>query len=125
MVLTGGRGREGTVEGGGWFYEPTVLSNVRDGSLVLEEETFGPVVAIVPVSGEEEAVRRAQETRAGLSASVWTRDERSGERIARRLEVGSVFVNDVRCPRARASRLEAEPSSRATAAPVDARGCSR
>jgi acyl-CoA reductase-like NAD-dependent aldehyde dehydrogenase len=99
-VLTGGKGRAGTADKGGWYYEPTVLANVPADALVLREETFGPVVCIVPVSGEEEAIRRANETAFGLTASVWTQDERAGERIARRLAVGTVYVNDHLLPSA-------------------------
>jgi succinate-semialdehyde dehydrogenase/glutarate-semialdehyde dehydrogenase len=94
VVLTGGRGRQGIAEKGGWFYEPTVLAGVPDGARVLHDETFGPVVSLVAVSGEEEAIRRANETRYGLTASVWTRDSRAAERVARRLQVGTVTVND-------------------------------
>jgi acyl-CoA reductase-like NAD-dependent aldehyde dehydrogenase len=94
VVLVGGKGRPGTGDKGGWFYEPTVLANVPPDALVLREETFGPVVSIVPVSGEEEAVRRANETIYGLTASVWTTDERRADRIARKLAVGTVYVND-------------------------------
>ncbi|HZU97645.1 MAG TPA: aldehyde dehydrogenase family protein, partial [Planctomycetota bacterium] len=94
VVLTGGRGRQGIAEKGGWFYEPTVLAGVPEGARVLHDETFGPVVSLVAVSGEEEAIRRANETRYGLTASVWTRDLRAAERIARRLQVGTVTVND-------------------------------
>jgi succinate-semialdehyde dehydrogenase/glutarate-semialdehyde dehydrogenase len=97
IVLLGGRGRVGSGERG-FFYEPTILAGVRDDSLVLRDETFGPVVSIVVVSGEEEAVRRVNELPYGLTASVWTGDERTGERISRRLDVGTVFVNDVLAP---------------------------
>lgn len=99
-VLVGGKGRPGTNEKGGWFYEPTVLANVPENAEVLRAETFGPVVSIIPVSGEEEAIRRANDTPYGLTASVWTADERAGERIARRLAVGTVYVNDHLLPSA-------------------------
>lgn len=100
VVLVGGKGKPGTHEKGGWFFEPTVLANVPENARVLQEETFGPVVSIVPVSGEEEAIRRANETSYGLTASVWTKDERAGERIARKLAVGTVYVNDYLLPSA-------------------------
>ncbi|MEZ0227327.1 MAG: aldehyde dehydrogenase family protein, partial [Planctomycetota bacterium] len=99
-ILVGGKGRTGTNDKGGWFFEPTVLANVPENAAVLREETFGPVVSIIPVSGEEEAIRRANDTPYGLTASVWTEDERAGERIARRLAVGTVYVNDHLLPSA-------------------------
>jgi len=61
---------------------------------VFAEETFGPVVAVYPVSGEDEAVRLANATAYGLNASVWTRDARRGVRIAKRIRAGTVNVNE-------------------------------
>jgi len=92
-VLTGGRRLN---PGGlaGFFYEPTVLSGVHHGMRVMREETFGPVLPIMTVSDETEAVRLANESQFGLSASIWTRDLDRGERLARSLESGSVMVND-------------------------------
>lgn len=98
IVLAGGRGKPGAGDKGGWFWEPTVLSHVPEGALVLEEETPGPVVSLAVVSGEEEAVRRANASRACASASVWTTDGRAAGRLARRLDVASVAVNDVLVP---------------------------
>ncbi len=77
----------------GWFYLPTVLTNVRPGMAVFEEETFGPVAAIVPARDEAEAIALANASRYGLGAAVFTRDRERGERIARRLHAGSCFVN--------------------------------
>jgi acyl-CoA reductase-like NAD-dependent aldehyde dehydrogenase len=73
----------------GWFLEPTVL----EGPLP-DEEVFGPVVAVEPFDGEDEAVRLANDTRFGLGASVWTRDRARALRVARRLEAGMVWAND-------------------------------
>lgn len=90
-VLTGGGPIE---ELDGHFYAPTVLTDVTDDMPVLTEETFGPVLPIVPVDGAEEAVERANATRFGLTGSVWTRDVDRGERLARRIEAGTVTVNE-------------------------------
>ncbi|HYL21459.1 MAG TPA: NAD-dependent succinate-semialdehyde dehydrogenase [Gemmatimonadales bacterium] len=88
-IVLGGR----LPEGRGVFYPPTVLVSVQPGSPAFDEETFGPVAAIVRASDEADAVRLANASRYGLGASVWTADTRRGERIAGELEVGSVFVN--------------------------------
>jgi succinate-semialdehyde dehydrogenase/glutarate-semialdehyde dehydrogenase len=77
----------------GWFYPPTVLTDVRPGMAAFEEETFGPVAAIVPARDEAEAIALANASRYGLGAAVFTRDRERGERIARRLHAGSCFVN--------------------------------
>lgn len=82
-------------DGPGWFYPPTLLDDVRPGMAAFEEETFGPVAAVVPARDEEDAIRLANATPFGLGAAVFTRDAARGERIAReRLEAGSCFVND-------------------------------
>jgi len=76
------------------FYEPTILTGVREGMKAFATETFGPVVAVYPVAGEQEAVERANATPYGLSASIWTRDTRKGARLARAIRAGSVNVNE-------------------------------
>ena len=88
-VLTGG-GRGG---GKGWYYKPTVLAEVTEEMPVFKEETFGPVAAVVRVRDADEAVRIANDSAYGLGANLWTRDLALGERLARRIESGSVFVN--------------------------------
>jgi succinate-semialdehyde dehydrogenase/glutarate-semialdehyde dehydrogenase len=89
-VLTGGQ----VPPGPGAFYPPTVLTDVKKGMAVYEEETFGPVAAIIPVKNEDEAVRVANDSPFGLGAAVFTRDAERGERIAaKRLDAGSCFVN--------------------------------
>lgn len=88
-LLTGGKRREGP----GAFYLPTVLSGVQPGMAVYSEETFGPVSAIIPVKDTEEAIAVANSSEFGLGGSVWTRDLKKGEAIARRIESGAVFVN--------------------------------
>jgi acyl-CoA reductase-like NAD-dependent aldehyde dehydrogenase len=92
-VLTGGR-RANPAGLAGFFYEPAVLTNVDHGMRIMREETFGPVLPIMTVRSEAEAVRLANDSEFGLSASIWTRDLQRGERLARSLESGSVMVND-------------------------------
>ena len=88
-VLTGGE----RVSGKGYFFRPTVLANVTADMPAFREETFGPVAAVVRVRDADEAVRVANDSAYGLGASIWTRDASVGERFARRIESGSVFVN--------------------------------
>ncbi|HEU4642146.1 MAG TPA: aldehyde dehydrogenase family protein [Gemmatimonadaceae bacterium] len=76
------------------LFPPTVLENVPADSRVLAEETFGPVVPLVRVRDADEAVRLANASTFGLSASVWGRDRRRAEAVARRLDAGTVVIND-------------------------------
>lgn len=89
-VTTGGK-----PTGVGTFFTPTVLADVDQSMACMREETFGPTLPVVKVADEDEAVRLANDSRYGLSASVWTGDPARGERVARRLEAGAVNVNDV------------------------------
>ncbi len=90
-ILAGGR-RNPDLEG--LFYEPTVLTDVTHEMAIMRDETFGPVLPIMRVRDEEEALRLANDTRYGLSATVWTRDKHRGFELAKRLDVGSVCVNE-------------------------------
>ena len=90
-IVVGGRRRPDL---GPLFFEPTVLTGVREGMKVFAGETFGPVVSVWPVADEKEAIERANATDFGLSASVWTRDARKGARIARAIRAGNVNVNE-------------------------------
>jgi len=71
-----------------------VLVGVNHEMRIMREEIFGPVLPIVTVAGEEEAIELANDSDFGLGASVWTRDRRKGERIARQIESGMVWIND-------------------------------
>lgn len=88
-LLCGGR----KAEGPGAFYLPTVLSDVRKGMSVYEEETFGPVSAIIPVKDTEEAIAVANDSPFGLGGAVWSKDTGKAEAVARRIETGAMFVN--------------------------------
>jgi acyl-CoA reductase-like NAD-dependent aldehyde dehydrogenase len=76
-------------------FHPTLLGDLPPASTVLHQETFGPLIPLIRVKNQEEAVRRTNECRYALSASVWTGDRRRGMELARRLRVGAVTVNDV------------------------------
>ncbi len=78
----------------GNFYGPTVLTGVNHGMRIMQEEIFGPVVPIITVDTEEEAIRLANDSVFGLGASVWTGDKKKGLEIAGRLEAGSAWVNE-------------------------------
>jgi succinate-semialdehyde dehydrogenase / glutarate-semialdehyde dehydrogenase len=90
-VLTGGRHRPDI---GPWVLEPTVLADVPAEARIHAEETFGPVVAIYTFHDDDDAVRRANDSRYGLSASLWSDDEERARRVGRRLQVGTVNIND-------------------------------
>jgi acyl-CoA reductase-like NAD-dependent aldehyde dehydrogenase len=90
-VVAGGHKRDGR----GQFFEPTVLARCDHSMTVMKEEIFGPIVAIQKVSSDDEAVRLANDSHLGLNAYVFTKDRAKGERLARRVEAGSVVVNDV------------------------------
>jgi acyl-CoA reductase-like NAD-dependent aldehyde dehydrogenase len=77
------------------LFPPTVLTDVPDGSRVLSEETFGPLMTVIRVRDEDEAVARANSGDFGLSASVWTGSDERANRVASRLECGTVAINDV------------------------------
>lgn len=89
--LFGGR----VPEGSGAFYPPTVLSGVEKGMAAFDQETFGPVAAVIRAKDEPDAVRLANQSAFGLGASVWTSSRERAEKLAAELEVGSVFVNEM------------------------------
>lgn len=75
------------------YYEPTILDGVGRGMTVYHQETFGPVVAVIRVRDEEEAIAVANDSEFGLGGCVWTRDKARGEAVARKVETGAMFVN--------------------------------
>jgi len=82
-------------EMGANFYAPTVLAGVTHEMRIMREETFGPVLPVMAFDHDDEAVRLANDSEYGLAASIWTRDRKRGERLARRIHAGTVMVNDV------------------------------
>ncbi|HVM45001.1 MAG TPA: aldehyde dehydrogenase family protein, partial [Candidatus Thermoplasmatota archaeon] len=90
-VLCGGRARPDV---GAQVFEPTVVVDLPPDARLLTEECFGPILPIVPFEDVEDAIRMANASRFGLTASVWTKDARRGEHVARRLEAGTVSIND-------------------------------
>jgi betaine-aldehyde dehydrogenase len=80
-------------QGSGWWYPPTVVTTTDPGLRVCSEEVFGPVVVVLPFDDEEDAVRMANDTRYGLSGSIWTRDSARALRMSRRVMAGVLSVN--------------------------------
>ena len=91
VCVTGGH----KIERAGYFYAPTVLTEVTPGNVAFEEEIFGPVASMIVADDADHAVDLANDTRFGLGGSVFTEDRAKGEAIARRLDVGCAFVNEM------------------------------
>ncbi len=90
-ILAGGQ----PVKRDGFFYEPTIISNVNHEMEVVKEEVFGPAAPIIIVNNEEEAVREANNSEFGLGASIWTNNIDRGIKLARQIESGIVSVNEM------------------------------
>lgn len=90
-VVAGGK-QTGTK---GYFFQPTVLVNAKPGMRVVTEESFCPVAPIITVKDEEEAIRVANDTEFGLGGSVWTRNLERGVRLLKRVDAGTLFVNNI------------------------------
>ncbi len=90
-ILTGGLPDKRTP---GWYIPPTVITNVDHSFNLMNEETFGPTLAIMKVGSEEEAIELANDSEFGLTASVWTKSLKKGKALARQIEAGTVCVND-------------------------------
>jgi acyl-CoA reductase-like NAD-dependent aldehyde dehydrogenase len=88
-ALTGG----GRLPGPGYYYKPTVLVDVNHGMSLMMEESFGPVIGIMPVDSEDEGVRLMNDSPYGLTASIWTEDPARGEALAHRTHAGTVYLN--------------------------------
>jgi acyl-CoA reductase-like NAD-dependent aldehyde dehydrogenase len=88
-VTTGG----GKMSGAGYFFEPTVVGNVKQEFEIIQKEVFGPVVTVQKFANEEEGLKFANGTEYGLSSSIWTRDIGKAMRVSRELQCGSVWIN--------------------------------
>lgn len=88
-LLCGGKRREGR----GWYWEPTVLAGVTHEMKVMRDETFGPVIGIMEVEDDDDAVRRMNDTEYGLTAAVYTPDRDRAERVLRQVDAGTVYWN--------------------------------
>ncbi len=89
LLLCGGKRKDIP----GYYYEPTVIGNVKKGMPAYSEELFGPAASLIKVRDEEEALLVANDTEFGLGASIWTKDTGKGKYLASRIESGSVFIN--------------------------------
>jgi acyl-CoA reductase-like NAD-dependent aldehyde dehydrogenase len=90
-ILTGGN----PIRGEGYFYEPTIISNVRQDMRIIKEEVFGPAAPIIIVNNEAEAMAEANNSEFGLGASIWTNNTERGIRLARQIQSGIVSINEM------------------------------
>ena len=91
-VVVGGNGRPSGLDKG-WYVQPTVFADVSNDMRIAQEEIFGPVLAVIPYTDEEDAIRIANDSEYGLAGSVWTNDAVKGLDIARRVRTGTIAVN--------------------------------
>lgn len=90
--ITVGGGRPAGMDRG-WYVEPTVFAGVDNDATIAREEIFGPVLAVIPFDGDDDAVRLANDSAYGLGGTVWTTDPERGRRVARRVHTGSIGIN--------------------------------
>jgi betaine-aldehyde dehydrogenase len=93
-IAVGGRAPDDPALQGGFFYLPTVVTGVDDGFEIVQREVFGPVVSVERFGSDDEVVRRANATEYGLAGAVWTTDRERAAAVARRLRLGTVWIND-------------------------------
>ncbi|MGO2112878.1 MAG: aldehyde dehydrogenase family protein, partial [Pseudoclavibacter sp.] len=97
-TIVSGGGRPDGVAAGGYFFEPTVVTGVRDDMRIVREEIFGPVMPIMAYDDVDELVARANDTDYGLAAAIWTTDLNEAHELAARIESGAVYVNMLPTP---------------------------
>jgi succinate-semialdehyde dehydrogenase/glutarate-semialdehyde dehydrogenase len=90
-ILCGGK----RIKRDGYYYAPTILSNLSKGMPAYDDEIFGPIASLIRVKDENEAIKIANDTRFGLGASLWTSDLSKAQNIAGKIEAGSVFINEM------------------------------
>ena len=90
-ILHGGK----SIEGKGSFMEATILGNVKKGMRVYDEETFGPVAAVIEAEDDDDAIRIANDTVLGLGSSIWTEDLETAKKMTSKINAGSVFINTI------------------------------
>ena len=95
-LLLGGRAADKPECGSGWFVEPTIFGDVKNGMRIAQEEVFGPVLSIIRFKDEAEAISIANDVRFGLAAAVWTSDIGRAFRMSEKLQAGTVWVNTYR-----------------------------
>ena len=86
-------GARNTKAGPGYFLEPTIFTDATNEMSIAQEEIFGPVATVIPFDNVEQAIERANGTRYGLAAGVWTRDVKKAHRVARAIKAGTVWIN--------------------------------
>lgn len=91
-LVTGGSRANGELAGG-FFYQPTVFSNVDDSMTIAREEIFGPVLSVISYDDPEELAGRANDTEYGLAAVIWSRDIGTANRLAHEIKAGTVWIN--------------------------------
>ena len=93
-VACGGEEPEDLKALGGYYFPPTILTDVTNEMRIAQEEVFGPVVVVIPYDDEADAVRIANDSPFGLAAALWTQDEARALRLARHLKAGTIWIND-------------------------------
>lgn len=89
-IVAGGRVKEGA----GFFFEPTVIADAKDGMRVVDEEQFGPVLPVIRYTDVDDAIRRANDNENGLGGSIWSNDRAKAAELALRLECGTAWINE-------------------------------
>ena len=93
QLLTGGKRPQGEAFSKGFYYEPTVFSEVKPHMKIAQEEIFGPVLSVITFKDEKEAISIANDTIYGLAAGIWTRDVKRAFRVAKAIKAGNIWIN--------------------------------